>query len=110
MHGQGEGWSRSECARWWLEHDDVDEAARTLEPGDQVAAGKADFRDLREALERRGLTAIYEEGTAFVYTHAQAQRLLEEVALDCVASAERRPPGRSPAPFGQPSVANKRTA
>jgi hypothetical protein len=96
------GWSRSEWARWWLDHDEVDEAARALEAGDVLAVGKADFLDLAAALTRRGLTAQYEDGAAFIYTPAQAQQLRAETG-DAVAataptpSPDRKPPVRSPA-------------
>jgi hypothetical protein len=104
------GWSRSEWARWWLNHDEVDEAARVLEPGDVLPVGKADFLDLAAALLRRGLTARYEDGAAFVYTPSQAQQLGDETnvgsgALDTSAGGPavtspgaRKPPARSAAP------------
>jgi hypothetical protein len=94
------GWSRGEWALWWLDHDEVDEAARVLEPGDAIVVGRNDFRDLSAALSRRGLVAAYEDGRAFVYTREQARQVLGEsadVAPD--PFGERRPPGRtSPAP------------
>jgi hypothetical protein len=100
------GWSRSEWARWWLNHDEVDEAARVLEPGDVLSVGKADFLDLAAALLRRGLTARYEDGAAFVYTPAQAQQLGGETnvggdamnAPAVTSPAARKPPARSAAP------------
>jgi hypothetical protein len=108
------GWSRSEWARWWLDHDEVDEAARALEPGDVLAVGKADFLDLAAALTRRGLTAQYEDGSAFVYTPAQVQQLRTELGDAAAApvpspSGDRKPPVRSPAPASaRPDV--KKTA
>ena len=93
------GWSRSEWARWWLDHDEVDEAARALEPGDQLELGQADFRDLAAALARRGLTAHYADRNAFVYTPAQAQHHAQaDLVAGAVATSERRPPARSAAP------------
>ena len=92
------GWSRSEWARWWIDHDEVDEAARALEPGDVLPVGKADFLDLSAALVRRGLTARYEDGSAFVYTPAQAQQLRAEMGEPSQAPEARKPPARSPAP------------
>jgi hypothetical protein len=102
------GWSRSEWARWWIDHDEVDEAARALEPGDVLVLGQSDFLNLRAALVRRGLTAQYEDGSAFVYTPAQAQQLQAEQggALSTPSDA-RKPPARSPAP---PTARAKRSA
>ncbi|HEY0705564.1 MAG TPA: hypothetical protein VGG33_02140, partial [Polyangia bacterium] len=60
------GWSRSEWARWWLDHDEPDEAARAVEPGDEVKLSRTDALDLAAALARRGLTASYESGVLFV--------------------------------------------
>ena len=82
------GWSRSEWARWWIDHDEIDEAARALEAGDVLVVGKADFLDLSAALRRRGLVARYEDGAAFVYTATQ------EGEGDA-ATLDRRPPLRS---------------
>ena len=110
------GWSRSEWARWWIDHDEIDEAARMLDPGDVLPLGKADFLDLAAALGRRGLTALYEDGAAFVYTAAQAQHLQAEAGIDSAVAGlgafaggpiERKPPARSPAP---PATRAKQTA
>ena len=102
------GWSRSEWARWWIDHDEVDEAARALEPGDVLVLGQSDFLNLRAALVRRGLTAHYEDGSAFVYTPAQAQQLLTDEAGPAAAPSEgRKPPVRSSAP---PAARAKRSA
>jgi hypothetical protein len=102
------GWSRSEWARWWIDHDEVDEAARALEPGDVLALGQSDFLNLRAALVRRGLTAQYEDGSVFVYTPAQAQQLIaEQGGAPSAASDTRKPPARSSAP---PVARAKRSA
>jgi hypothetical protein len=110
------GWSRSEWARWWIDHDEVDEAARALEPGDVVALGHSDFLNLQAALVRRGLTAQYEDGSAFVYTPAQAEQLAEagrpSTGIDTRpveprTPDARKPPARSAAP--EP-LRSKRTA
>jgi hypothetical protein len=99
MHEEEPGWSRSEWAHWWLDHDEVDEAARALEPGDSLAITRADFRDLAAALARRGLVGVFEDGNAFVYTREQVQTMAAAGDLDAMALGERRPPGRTtPAP------------
>jgi hypothetical protein len=54
------GWTRAEWARYFVEHDEVDEAARVLEPGDQLRLGESDCLGLMAALGRRGMTARYE--------------------------------------------------
>jgi hypothetical protein len=102
------GWSRSEWARWLIDHDEVDEAARALEPGDVLVTGQSDFLNLRAALVRRGLTAQYEDGSAFVYTPAQLQQLqAEDGSAPANSSEARKPPARSPAP---PTARAKRSA
>jgi hypothetical protein len=101
MREEEPGWSRSEWALWWLDHDEVDEAARALEPGDALTITKVDFRDLAAALNRRGLVAVYEDGQAFVYTREQAPQ------AEPVVAGERRPPRSNPA---APVTAAKRSA
>jgi hypothetical protein len=103
------GWSRAEWALWWLDHDEVDEAARVLEPGDSVVVTGTDFRDLSAAVARRGLVAVFEDGRAFVYTREQARQASSDVSsdlgADSLASTERRPPARvAPAPMPVPAV------
>jgi hypothetical protein len=61
-----ERWTRADWARWFVYHDEVEEAARVLEPGDELALGKSDALDLAEALSRRGLTASHETGRLVV--------------------------------------------
>jgi hypothetical protein len=90
-----EWWTRAEWARWFIDHDEVDEAARVLEPGDELALGHSAFQDLAAALARRGLAASYEAG-----------RL--QVRPPALAGGARKPPARiSPA---APAAAGKRTA
>jgi hypothetical protein len=75
-------WTRAEWARWFIDHDDVDEAARVLEVGDQLALGRSDYLDLAAALQRRGLSAGYELGQVTVQ----------------VAAARKGPARTTPAP------------
>jgi hypothetical protein len=77
------GWSRSEWARWFLDHDEVDEAARTLEVGDVLELGDADRRDLAAALGRRGLAA-----------ECFGRELFVRAGDEGGARSERRPPAR----------------
>jgi hypothetical protein len=76
MAADDQGETRGELARWLVERDEVDEAARVLLPGDEVALGKSDSLALAAALKRRGLDARY-----------QPRRLT-------VTAATRRPPAR----------------
>jgi hypothetical protein len=94
MREEDPGWSRGEWALWWLDHDEVDEAARALEPGDSIAVAGADLRDLSAALARRGLCAVFEDGQLFVYTQEQARALAHEADLAGMAAGDRRGPGR----------------
>jgi hypothetical protein len=107
MNEDEPGWSRGEWALWWLDHDEVDEAARILEPGDTLAVTRADFRDLAAALGRRGLVGLYEDGQVFVYTREQARQVAAESDLGAVGTSERRPPART---TPMPAPAAKRTA
>jgi hypothetical protein len=86
--------ARAQLARWFVEHDDVDEAARLLEPGDQLTLGRSDARNLEAALGRRGLSAGYEE-----------RRLL---VRGVVPEGARKPPARAAGPVR--SDARKRSA
>jgi len=60
MTGQEEALARTELALWFIDHDEVDEAARVLAPGDELDLGRSDYLDLADALARRGLTALYD--------------------------------------------------
>jgi hypothetical protein len=51
---------RSELARWFIDHDEVDEAARVLAPGDELALGQSDALNLVAALGRRGLRGAHD--------------------------------------------------
>jgi hypothetical protein len=87
-----EGTMRTELARWFIDHDEVDEAARVLAPGDGLELGRSDALALAAALTRRGLSSRYEE---------RHLRVGEGSAL-----GGRKPPARTtPAP-----VAKKKTA
>jgi hypothetical protein len=94
----GEGWSRADWARWYLDHDDAAAAALELAAGDDLALDEASFPDLARALHGRGLAALFEDGHAYVYTPAEALRMLAEIERDSVTSGGRQPPARSPAP------------
>ena len=74
MSREDEGWTRTDFARWFIDHDDVDEAARMLEPGDQLALGRSDGLDLKAALDRRGLGASYDSGQLQVLPPAAGAR------------------------------------
>jgi hypothetical protein len=87
------GWSRAEWAHWWLDHDEPDEAARSLEPGDEVAISRIDALDLAAALDRRGLGAAYESGVLFVSSR-------DEAPVEQSDRGQRRPPLRAPTPIG----------
>ena len=76
--------ARVECALWFIHHDDVDEAARVLEAGDELVIGTSDYLDLAAALSRRGLTASYQR------PHLLVQRP--------DPTGARKPPQRAPAP------------
>ena len=84
------GWNRSEWARWWLDHDEADEAARALEPGDEVVLPRNDSRDLAAALSRRGLAATYESGVLFVNAAGAADGTTSSAA-DSRVGVERGP-------------------
>ena len=91
------GWSRSEWARWWLDHDEPDEAACALELGDEVVLPRNDARDLAAALARRGLAATYDNGVLFV-TAAAASDATASVTSELGTVGERgprRPPQRA---------------
>ena len=78
-----EGTTRLEVARWFIDHDEVDEAARVLVAGDQLDLGPSDARSLTAALGRRGLSAVQEEGRL---------RVTEGGGLGATA---RKPPARA---------------
>jgi hypothetical protein len=61
-----ERWTRADWARWFVDHDEVDEAARVLEPGDELTLGESDALALVAALSRRGLGASQERGRLVV--------------------------------------------
>jgi hypothetical protein len=99
MATQDEGWTRTDFARWFIDHDQVDEAARVLEPGDQLALGQSDYLDLAAALGRRGLSARYEDRRATVLPASN-------LASDLHAST-RRPPLRGPTATSNPQSSKK---
>jgi hypothetical protein len=88
-----ESWTRADWARWFVHGDQVDEAARVLEPGDAVPLGKSDGANLAAALERRGLAGSYDEA---------------ERQVTVLRPAQRKPPARAPAL--SPASAAKKTA
>jgi hypothetical protein len=97
-------WSRMDWARWWLDRGDVDSAAEWLSAGDEVRATEAEFAAIAAAVSRRGLTAMHDEGVAYVYSPEEAAHMMEladRMAADQsgVPAADRKPPSRtSPAP------------
>jgi hypothetical protein len=86
MTGDDDDWTRADWARWFVYRDEVDEAARVLQPGDELALGKSDYLNLAEALTRRGLSATYDLGRVLVHVPDPAE----------VASS-RKPPIRAAA-------------
>lgn len=92
-----ESGTRVELARWFLDRDQVDEAAATLAAGDELELGTSDALNLKAALARHGLAASYE------------RRRLSVGAADPAAlvSSPRKPPGRVP-PAAAPAA--KKTA
>lgn len=84
----GSDWSRMDWARWWLDRGDVNRAAESLDPGDELRASDSEFPALAEAVERRGLRALFAEGVAYVHAPEEAARI--ERQLD-----DRRGPARA---------------
>jgi hypothetical protein len=95
MAGRDEGWTRADWARWFIEHDDVDEAARVLEPGDELTLGRSTFLDLAAALARRGMSASYQGQQARVNP---GERMTGDLA-----ASDRRPPARQ-TPRSTPAI------
>jgi hypothetical protein len=93
------GWSRADVARWFVHRDEVDEAARALEPGDELVLGDSDARNLAAALARRGLSAQRDGGRLLV---------MRSETIDAPASA-RKPPQRA-TPAIAPAAAKKKIA
>ncbi len=89
-----ESWTRADWARWLVHRDEPDEAARVLEPGDEIALGRSDSFNLAAALDRQGLASRYDGD----------QGRLAVVG----AASPRRPPVRAPSPA--PAAASKKTA
>jgi hypothetical protein len=85
MTGPEEAQTRTELALWFIDHDEVDEAARVLAIGDELELGRSDYLDLMAALGRRGLTASYE--------HPMVRVLAAEGGG--LAAAARKPPARA---------------
>ena len=93
-------WTRAEWARWFIEHDDVDEAARVLEPGDQLELGHSDYLGLAAALTRRGLSASYEGHQ--VQVAARPEGRTDPMAGE-LTNGTRKPPARQ-TPTGTPAI------
>jgi hypothetical protein len=87
MTGAEEAQTRTELALWFIDHDEVDEAARVLAPGDELELGRSDYLDLAAALARRGLTVAYD--------HPHVRVVVPEDGA--LATAPRRPPARAAA-------------
>jgi hypothetical protein len=98
--------ARTEFARWFLEHDEVEEAARVLEPGDELALGSSDSLALTAALSRRGLAAHYQLGRLSVL----APQALRTPASELLAGTARKPALRAPGVAATPATVGKRTA
>jgi hypothetical protein len=92
-----DGQTRTELALWFIDHDEPDEAARVLEPGDDLELGRSDYLDLAAALGRRGLTATYD--------HPRV-RVQEPEGL---SATPRRPPARAvpSAPVGAQKISGR---
>jgi hypothetical protein len=105
MTRDDEAQTRAELARWFLDHDEVDEAAAVLEPGDELELGRSAALDLTAALSRRGLPASYEPRRLRIEAPAQGGAV-ESLVGDLAASA-RKPPARTAAAVAAPA---KKTA
>jgi hypothetical protein len=81
MPGPEETQTRTELALWYIDHDEVDEAARALAPGDELDLGQSDYQALAAALHRRGLAASYR------HPHVRVEGTL--------AATARKPPVRA---------------
>src|SRR5215213_1678605 len=95
MGGRDDSWARADWARWFIERDDIDEAARVLEPGDELTLGRSAFLDLAAALARRGMSASYEGQQLRVNP---GERMSGELA-----GSDRRPPARQ-TPRSTPAI------
>jgi hypothetical protein len=82
MSGDDQPWTRADWARWFLFHDEPDEAARVLEPGDELELGRSDSLNLVAALGRRGLSATHDG---------------RRVSVTSDEASSRKPPLRAPA-------------
>ena len=103
MAGSERSWTRADLARWFVEHDDVDEAARVLEPGDQLELGHSDALDLAAALARRGLTHALEGRRLSVL----APEAADSSPPGALTTGPRKPPLRAPSAL---PAATKKTA
>ena len=104
--------TRADVARWFIDRDQVDEAARLLEPGDQLMLGRTDYKDLAAALARRGLGASYENRLVVVQPEAGAA-LARTTAMSMsgdLASSARRPPLRGASAALASESAEKKSA
>jgi hypothetical protein len=97
MTGDDEAHNRAELARWFLEHDEVDEAAAALAPGDDLELGRSAALDLTAALSRRGLSASYEPRRLRVEAPASARDGAVESLVGDLAASARKPPARTAA-------------
>jgi len=80
--------TRVDFARWFVEHDDVEEAAAVLEPGDELILGRSDYRALEAALARRGLCARYQDRRVSVLAREAGS------SDEPLAAGPRKPPAR----------------
>lgn len=87
--------TRAELALWFIDHDEIDEAARVLCPGDELDLGESDYLALSAALTRRGLSTSYE------HPHVRV------VVAEGLAATPRKPPARA---VGNGVGAAKKTA
>lgn len=108
MGANTDAWTRADWARWFIERDEVDEAARVLQAGDQLELGRSDYLGLAEALGRRGLGASYEGRV--VRIESRSHEAAEPSAgsdtgsmTGALANGNRKPPARQ-TPVSTPAV------
>jgi hypothetical protein len=85
---------RTEWARWWLDHGEPADAAAGLRAGDVLTLTPAEFELLSRELRGSTLAVVWDDGSAYVLTPADAAELEAELAT---AGSGRQMPGRRPA-------------
>jgi hypothetical protein len=84
-----QSWTRADWARWFVFHDEPDEAARILEPGDELELGRSDSLDLVAAIGRRGLSAAYDGQRVSVSGDATSRKPPQRAAAVPAARAKK---------------------